>query len=59
MVELVDAYVAVWLGLACAPSLREADPKRFDPIMSRYSSTVERLGYDELSRRYSSLVAHS
>jgi len=54
--ESVDLYTAVWLTLNCAPSLRQLDSSRVGLSIRRYESTVEKLGYDELARRYAALV---
>jgi len=54
--ESVDVYLAVWLTLNCAPALRNIDDARVGLSITRYASTVEKLGYDELTRRYAVLA---
>jgi len=56
MADAMDAYVAIWLGLECAKTLRRLAPDQFNPLMNRYSSTVHQLGYEALTRRFASVV---
>jgi hypothetical protein len=55
--EAVDVYTAVWLTLACADALKTGDAARVKLSIDRYASTVQTLGYDELTRRYTVLAA--
>jgi diguanylate cyclase (GGDEF)-like protein len=54
--ESMDVYPAVWLTLTCAPALKQLDDARVRLSITRYASTVEKLGYDELTRRYAVLA---
>jgi hypothetical protein len=54
--ESVDVYPAVWLALTCAPTLMKIDDARVRMSIDRYATTVEKLGYDELTRRYAVLA---
>jgi GGDEF domain-containing protein/tetratricopeptide (TPR) repeat protein len=54
--ESVDVYLAVWLTLNCASTLKQIDDGRVRLSINRYASTVEKLGYDELTRRYAVLA---
>src|SRR5450759_3032150 len=54
--EGVDVYLAVWLTLTCATTLKQIDAGRVRLSISRYASTVEKLGYNELTRRYAVLA---
>ena len=54
--EAVDVYTAVWLTLACADALNRVDAARVRLSIDRYASTVQKLGYDELTRRYTVLA---
>jgi hypothetical protein len=55
--EAVDVYFAVWLTLNCATALEKIDAELVRLSINRYASTVEKLGYDELTRRYAVLAA--
>ena len=55
--EAVDVYTAVWLTLACAEALNQVDAPRVRVSIDRYASTVQRLGYDELTRRYTVMAS--
>ena len=55
--ESVDVYLGVWLTLACADALNQVDAVRVKRSIERYASTVQTLGYDELTRRYTVLAA--
>lgn len=54
--EAADVYTAVWLTLACAEALNHADPARVKVAVDRYASSVKKLGYDELTKRYGVLA---
>lgn len=56
MAEAVDVYPAVWLTLDCAAALNQIDRNRVKLSIDRYAVTVPTLGYEELTRRYSTLA---
>jgi diguanylate cyclase (GGDEF)-like protein len=56
--EAMDMYAAVWLTLACAKALERVDTDRVKLSIDRYATTVQTLGYDELTKRYAVLAGH-
>ena len=52
-------FCAAWLTVACAHILAEHDPEYMRSSVHRFAEKVKDLGYNEMSKRYSELLART
>jgi hypothetical protein len=57
--ESSDVFCAAWLTVHCAQILAEHDPEYMRTSVSRFAEKVKDLGYNEMSKRYSELLART